>query len=144
MRRALWPECGVEDQLCEIADILGRLGDQAVFVAVRPSGSLGGFLEISLRSSAAGCRTSKVGYVEGWYVDPDVRREGTGQMLMDAAEAWSRGRGCLEMASDATVENHASIAAHLALGFREVERSVNFHKQLSPIARGDVADGSGI
>ena len=36
----------------------------------------------------------------------------------------------VEMASDAWLVNDGSIAAHLALGYEEVERVVNFRKAL--------------
>lgn len=52
-----------------------------------------------------------VGYVEAWYVDPDVRRTGYGRALLAAAEAWALRRGCREMASDAQLGNAVSHAA---------------------------------
>ena len=43
---------------------------------------------------ADGCTTHPVGYVEGWYVDPDVRRKGVGKALVAAAEiCFTRSRG---------------------------------------------------
>ena len=49
---------------------------------------------------------------------------------MRAAEDWSRERGCLEMASDALIENEESQRAHEALGFDVVDRCVHFRKRL--------------
>jgi aminoglycoside 6'-N-acetyltransferase I len=46
------------------------------------------------------------------------------------AEQWARGRGCTEMSSDCLLDNEVSLAAHLSLGFREVERVIQFHKRL--------------
>jgi len=105
---------------------------QAVFVAVRPEGGLGGFLEASLRTYAEGCDSSPVGYIEGWYVDPDLRRQGVGRALLRAAEAWARAQGCQEMASDCRLDNEASWRAHLALGYEEAERLIHFRKRLEP------------
>lgn len=101
-----------------------------VFVAERAAGCLGGFLEAGTRPYADGCDTSPVGYVEGWYVDPDLRRHGVGGLLVRAAEEWARSIGCREMASDTTLDNDTSIAAHEALGYREVERLIHFAKCL--------------
>jgi aminoglycoside 6'-N-acetyltransferase I len=89
----------------------------AAFVAVRPGGGLCGFVEASVRPMADGCTTHPVGYVEGWYVDPDVRQKGVGRALVGAAEAWAVSRGCREMASDAHLDNAAGVVAHRALGF---------------------------
>ena len=76
-----------------------------VFVAERPDGGLCGFLEAAIRSRANGCDSTPVGYIEGWYVDEDVRRQGVGRALVEAAEAWARSKGCRQMASDAELWN---------------------------------------
>ena len=102
----------------------------ATFVAVRPDGSLGGFLEAGIRPYADGCDTSPVGYIEGWYVDPDLRRTGVGGVLVHAAEGWASSLGLTEMASDAEVENGVSLEAHAALGYEEVGRVIQFRKGL--------------
>ena len=131
MRATLWPECPPDMQSAEMDDYaVGE--DLAVFVAVRPDGGLGGFLEASLRPSADGCDTRPVGYVEGWYVDPDLRRQGIGSLLVAAAEEWAREKGCQEMASDCLLENDVGLVAHLSLGYEEVERLIHFRKSLRP------------
>ena len=77
-----------------------------------------------------GLEARPVGYIEGWYVDGDVRRQGVGRALVEAAEAWARSKGCRQMASDALIDNAVSIEAHARLGYREVERLVHFAKEL--------------
>lgn len=101
-----------------------------VFVADRPGGGLCGFLEAALRSRADGCESTPVGYIEGWYVDEDVRKQGIGRALVEAAEAWARSRGCRQMASDAELWNTISHASHGALGYEETGRLVLFKKDL--------------
>lgn len=103
---------------------------QAVFVAVRDGGGLGGFAEVSIHPHALGCETHPVGYLEGWWVDPDLRRTGLGRRLLAAAEEWARAKGCREMASDTDLGNDVSIAAHLALGYQQVGRVIPFKKPL--------------
>lgn len=103
----------------------------AVLVADRGDGTLAGLVEIGLRSYAEGCETSPVAYLEGWYVDPDVRRRGLGRRLVQAAEAWAVANGFTEMASDAGLHNEVSLKAHGALGYQEVERQVCFRKRLA-------------
>jgi aminoglycoside 6'-N-acetyltransferase I len=76
------------------------------------------------------CFTSPVAFLEGWYVDADVRRRGVGRALVAAAEAWARERGCREFASDAHLDNPESRAAHRALGFEESVPVVNVRRVL--------------
>ncbi len=131
MRRLLWPDSPEVEHLQEIEVYFQAGAVDAAFVAVRPSGELAGFLEASLRKYADGCSSSPVGYIEGWYVDSDLRRQGVGGLLVAAAEAWAHGQGCSEMASDCLLDNHASLAAHLALGYEEAERLIHFRKSIS-------------
>jgi aminoglycoside 6'-N-acetyltransferase I len=101
-----------------------------VFVAQRANGKLGGFLEGGTRKYADGCDSSPVGYIEGWYVDEDLRRSGVGGLLVSAMEAWARDQGLTEMGSDTWLDNETSIAAHTRLGYIEMERLVHFAKKL--------------
>lgn len=135
MRAALWPDAALEELGRDVALFLAAPEPpsptlQAVLVCERGTGGLCGFVEVGIRSYAEGCATDRVGYVEAWYVDPDRRRQGLGRRLIAAAEAWARGRGCTEMASDADLDNTLSQRAHQRLGYEEVERSVHFRKDL--------------
>ena len=89
-----------------------------------------GFVELSLRNYAEGCSTSPVPYVEGLYVAEGARRRNIGRLLMAAAEDWARANGFSEMASDTQIENEASLGAHSAYGFTEVERIACLRKSL--------------
>jgi aminoglycoside 6'-N-acetyltransferase I len=129
MRRLLWPFSDPQELLTEIEVMLAD-PLTPVFVAIRPNGSLGGFLEAGLRKYADGCSSSPVGYIEGWYVDEDLRRLGVGARLVRTAEEWAREQGCSEMGSDTWLDNDMSISAHLSLGYEECERLVHFCKKL--------------
>jgi len=89
-----------------------------------------GFVELSIRNIVDSCSTDRVGYLEGWYVIPEARRQGIGAGLVAAGERWAKGQGCCEFASDAELDNEASRRAHRALGFTETGRTVNFRKDL--------------
>jgi aminoglycoside 6'-N-acetyltransferase I len=130
MRCALWPDCtGAEHEAAMGAWSVRP--DAAVLVCVRASGGLCGFAEVGARPYADGCRTSPVAFLEGWYVDPDSRGAGIGRLLVEAVEAWARGQGFHELASDALLDNEQAQKAHRQLGFVEVERAVRYRKPLT-------------
>ena len=120
MRDALWPSPANAH-----ADAIARFLDGtareplAVLMAFDDKGHAIGLIELSIRAYAEGCATDRVAFVEGWYVEPEVRGTGVGAALIGAAERWARSQGCTELASDAEVENLSSAAAHLAVGFIE-------------------------
>jgi aminoglycoside 6'-N-acetyltransferase I len=150
MRTTLWPDCPPEGHAREMQLAMspshpvfpsdtnrrgdGETGRQseeiACFVAERPAGGLGGFVEVGLRKYADGCDSSPVGYLEGWYVDPELRQQGVGAALVRAGEEWARAQGRTEMASDCLLDNEVSLHAHLALGYAEAERLIHFKKRL--------------
>ena len=135
MRASLWPDGSREEHLAELEagkSAEGQPGFPVVsLVAEDDYGVLTGFLEVGLRSHADGCVTRHpVGFVEGWFVREEHRGQGIGIALMRAAEDWSRAHGCLEMASDALIDNSGSEKAHTAVGFEIVDRCVHFRKAL--------------
>jgi aminoglycoside 6'-N-acetyltransferase I len=134
MCAALWPDGPAAEHRGEFEEKIasGRSGTLPVAYFVAASeGALVGFVEVGLRSHAESCDPARlVGYVEGWFVRPELRKGGVGAALIRAAENWAREQGCREMASDAWVENQDSHAAHKALGYEEVDRCVHFRKAL--------------
>jgi aminoglycoside 6'-N-acetyltransferase I len=130
LRHALWPYTTDVDHARDLREYAESPHTHVILVAARPGGGLAGCAEVRLRSHADECFTSPVAFLEGWYVDVDVRRRGVGRSLVAAAEAWARERGCREFGSDAHVENTGSRAAHRALGFEESTPVVNFRKVL--------------
>jgi aminoglycoside 6'-N-acetyltransferase I len=138
LRAELWPDEDAMSLADEAARFFADPGSdrgatlEAVLVATDTDlpNELVGFAELSRRAYAEGCETSPVGFLEGWYVIPERRRQGVGRALVAAAEAWARALGCREFASDALVENTVSATAHRALGFEEVEVIRCFRKDL--------------
>ncbi len=135
LRVALWPA----DPAAHRPDIERFLAGERrlpleVLVAFDEAGAAVGFAELSIRNIVDSCRTDRVGYLEGWYVEPAHRRRGVGAALVRAAERWARDRGCEEFASDALVANEVALAAHRALGFEETARVCCFRKELRDAA----------
>jgi aminoglycoside 6'-N-acetyltransferase I len=132
---ALWPDTPLEEHANEVeAKLAGAVRSTLpliLFVAEAEDGRLAGFVEAGLRSHADGCDPLQpVGFLEGWYVAPDFRRQGIGGRLAAAAEEWARGQGCREMASDTWLDHELSQQAHERLGYEVVDRCVHFRKRL--------------
>lgn len=131
MRNCLW-HSSIPEHLEDIDKYLAKNTRDIVevFVLERNNGKLGGFIELNIRNYAEGSQSEKVPYVEGWFIDADIRGNGHGRQLIKIAEKWATENGFNELASDAELENLDSISAHKALGFEEVERIVCFMKKL--------------
>jgi aminoglycoside 6'-N-acetyltransferase I len=140
LRCALFDDCPPDQQRAELELNLpegapGALGNQACFVA-EVDGALLGFAEVMLRSHAEGAweftdgGRMGVAYLESWFVDDAARGRGVGRALVAACEDWGRAQGSPILASDALLTNLVSQSAHEALGFEEVERSVQYRKKL--------------
>jgi len=137
MLEALWPQSTAEEHAHELRLLLGGNAASVVtlpitiLVAATGREQLVGFVEVDLRSHADGCNPKQpVGYVEGWYVADSYRQRGIGKQLIDAAESWARNHNCIEMASDAVIDNQISQGAHEALGYQVVDRCVHYRKRL--------------
>jgi aminoglycoside 6'-N-acetyltransferase I len=134
---ALWPKSSAGEHAQELRPLLeGKAAlvltmPFTIFVAETSDGTLVGFLEVDLRSHADGCNPLQaVGYIEGWYVAEDHRQRGVGKRLLARAEDWARSHRCVEMASDALVDNELSQRAHEALDYEVVDRCVHYRKRL--------------
>lgn len=135
MFHRLWPGTAPEEHARDLTSLLTDPAPQGlpaiIFLARLADGRPAGFIHAGLRSHADGCDTSRpVGFVEGWYVESEFRRERVGARLMRAAEEWARLQGCREMASDTWIDELGSQSAHEALGFEVVDRCVHYRKAL--------------
>lgn len=132
LRQALWPDAEPGEHGEAIARYFSGTLKEPIMVIVAEDGDARsvGLVELSLRAYAEGCVSDNVGYVEGWYVEPDVRGRGVGRALIRAAEEWARNEGCTELASDAQLDDTASAAAHKAVGFADVGQIRCFRKAL--------------
>ena len=131
MRSKLWPASHAEhaNEIDAYLDHRACFIDQAFICEVQ--GQRAGFVELRIRNYAEGSEKFAVPFVEGWFVDEQYRRQGLGELLISRSGEWARSLGYTELASNAEIDNQTSISAHLALGFREVERSAAFLKELA-------------
>jgi aminoglycoside 6'-N-acetyltransferase I len=130
LRDALWPGSLADHEEETRTYFEKRLDVPVVFVATVRDRVVG-FLELDFRKYAPGCVSSPVAFIEGWYVQPESQGQGIGRALVNAADAYARAAGHREIASDAELENAQGIAAHLAVGFEEIERVVCFRRSVS-------------
>jgi aminoglycoside 6'-N-acetyltransferase I len=132
LRAKLWPDGSAADHRDDLLELIEEPGTAASFIARGGDGRALGFAEAALRTDYVnGCETSPVAFLEGLYVAEDSRRIGVGRGLIEAVEAWARSLGCLELASDALLENTDAHDVHAALDFEETERVVYFRKFLA-------------
>ena len=130
LRKMLWDESSDEEHRAEMLDIFEHSETQLVIVAENSDGNLIAFLEASIRPFVEDCETDAVGYLEGWFVEPEFRQTGIGKRLVAGAENWARSKGCTEMASDSEIGNDLSLKAHQSLGYEETSRLVHLRKDL--------------
>ena len=136
LRHALWPNCSDDMHVLEMRKFLDHPEQTEVFVYETEPGKLGGFVEVCVRDRVDGSYSRRVGYVEGWYVEPDQRHQMIGRHLLKAAEKWVARQGITEIASDCDIDDESALRVHLATGFRETFRLVHFLKRIERNGRG--------
>ena len=127
----LWPP-EEEDDRQDMRDILMAIleaENQSGWLVRNGSGEVIAFMNLSLRQDyVPGATQSPVAYVEGIYVRSAYRHQRIGTALIQWAQQWAQQQGCVELASDALIENKGSYQFHTKAGFEEVERVVCFIK----------------
>ena len=129
----LWSDSTLEEMHTSLTEIL-HSPREAAFLVRAEDGTAIAFMNLSLRQDyVEGASQSPVAYVEGIYVKPTAQKRGIGTALIRHAEQWAREQGCVELASDALLDNTASHEFHEKVGFQEVERIVTFIKSVTPL-----------
>jgi aminoglycoside 6'-N-acetyltransferase I len=132
LRAQLWGDTPLDQHRDEAAAMLAKSPDECVvFLDVVDGVGIRAFAEAALRRDHVnGCETSPVAFLEGIFVRPVDQGSGIGRLLLRSVQSWALEQGVTELASDAHLENVASHAFHLALGFEESDRVVYFRKSL--------------
>ncbi|WP_317335220.1 GNAT family N-acetyltransferase [Streptococcus orisratti] len=85
------------------------------------------FISLSIRKDyVEGAKTSPVAYLEGISVLSEYQRSGIAKKLIDFARQWAKNQGIRQLASNCELDNLTSQAFHRAIGFKEVNRTVNY------------------
>src|SRR5579862_6372767 len=92
LRQALWPEGGTDEHARDADRFLAgdRHEPAEVLLAIDDTGRAVGFVELSIRNIVDSCAGDRVGYLEGWYVITEARRQGIGAALVTAGECWAK------------------------------------------------------
>jgi aminoglycoside 6'-N-acetyltransferase I len=123
----LWPHHEVDDLEEELKEYITKGAIFICFIETIPVG----FAQCSLRNDyVEGTESSPVGYLEGIFVKPEYRVRGIAKVLLTQCEAWAKGKGCREFASDCELNNTESLKFHLNVGFEEANRIICFKKML--------------
>ena len=131
LRGQLWPHHDPLKHQDELESLLAEPARFVAFIALSAEGKVIGFAETTLRMDHVnGCESWPVAFLEGVYVLPEFRRIGVAKQLLEAVEHWGQSKGCVELASDAEIDNIASHQMHYSLGFKETERVIYFKKTL--------------
>lgn len=132
MGLALWPHyIKRKKKLEQVFRKIIKSTKETAFLCKDGKDQLKGFMNISLRNDyVQGGTTSPICYIEGIYVRPEYRKHGVAKKLIKIAEQWALKKGCTELASDAELSNIKSQKFHKKLGFREVNRTANFIRNI--------------
>ena len=131
LRALLWPDTSLDHHRKEAEAMLSQPIEESIVVLEVSETGIRAFAEATLRFDYVnGCDTSPVAFLEGIFVREEVRGSGVGRGLLEVVRDWAKERGCLELASDADIDNTASHAFHRALGFAETQRTVFFRQKL--------------
>ncbi|WP_250122678.1 aminoglycoside 6'-N-acetyltransferase [Chroococcidiopsis sp. CCMEE 29] len=127
----LWSE-GSSEEMQESLTKSYQSPKEAGFLVKNEDGTAIAFMNLSLRYDyVPGATQSPVAYLEGIYVREPYRKQGVGSFLIRYAEQWALEQNCVQLASDALLENTVSYEFHTRVGFQEIERIVSFIKTIN-------------
>lgn len=126
LRKALWSHVDEPEHRNELESLFAQENFFAL-IAYNANEPVG-FLEVSIKQHANGCRESPVLFLEGVWVAEKFRRKKVGEKLIRSVENIAKDKGIKAIASDTLINNSISQNAHLSWGFKEDERVVCYSK----------------
>lgn len=125
----MWSDNTLEGLTEEFKAIIDS--DESVIFMISIKDQAIGLAQCQLRHDyVEGTDSSPVGYLEGIFVEQEYRNKGYAKELLQKCEEWAKKMGCVEFASDCELNNKASLAFHLRMGFAEANRVICFTKKL--------------
>lgn len=115
-----------EQHIQQRLSVLMEHKDHAVFVAQQVGSPLLGWVHV-FRCHLL--HTDPEAQIGGLVVDATVRRSGTGQQLMQAAEQWAQTQNCWAVYLRSHIERHPAHQFYHKIGYETVSSSV-FRKRL--------------
>lgn len=106
------------DRIASRFRVLVEDPDSTILVAEMSDRALGGWIHVSGRRSL---ETDPLAEIAGLVVEAARRRQGIGRQLVDAAEAWARGRGYVRMRVRSNVARDAAHDFYSGLGFARIK-----------------------
>jgi GNAT superfamily N-acetyltransferase len=101
--------------------------DRVIMVAVVPRVGVVGWVSVTERHSLlSSCRAD----IEGLVVEDEYRGNGIGEMLVGAAEAWARRRGCTTLRLLSNVVRERAHEFYRRLGYDVLKTEYVFQKSL--------------
>jgi aminoglycoside 6'-N-acetyltransferase I len=130
LRNLLWPNHPINEHIEDGKKII-ESNNLISFLVCSDNGQFVGFADASIRQDYVnGCDHSPVAYLEGIFILDEFRRLGLASLLLHEVEKWGKSKGCLELASDTSPDNHISKNMHEKLGFTPTETVIFFKKNL--------------
>jgi len=130
LRNLLWPNHPINEHIKDGRKVI-ESNNLKSFLVRNDNGRFIGFADASIRKDYVnGCEHSPVAYLEGIFILDEFRQLGLSSLLLNEVESWGKLKGCLELASDTSLDNHASKNMHKKLGFTPTETVVFFKKNL--------------
>jgi GNAT superfamily N-acetyltransferase len=125
---ALSAQLGYEVPLAHVERFLRTMSsEQSVLVAVVPRAGVVGWVGLTVHQSVTSNQRAEI---EGLVVEDEYRSNGIGEMLVAAAEAWGRRRGCTTLRLLSNVVRERAHAFYRRLGYDVVKTEYVFQKQL--------------
>ncbi len=125
----MWEDNTVDGLIEEFEEMIS--GNESALYIYEKNNQPIGFAQCQLRHDyVEGTDSSPVGYLEGIFIRDGYRKQGYARELLAKCEAWAKGMGCSEFASNCELTNTGSLAFHLHMGFEEANRIICFTKRL--------------
>jgi GNAT superfamily N-acetyltransferase len=125
---ALSAQLGYEVPLAHVERFLRTMSsEQSVLVAVVPRAGVVGWVGLTVHQSVTSNQRAEI---EGLVVEDEYRSNGIGEMLVAAAEAWGRRRGCTTLRLLSNVVRERAHAFYRRLGYDVEKTEYVFQKQL--------------